>query len=168
MSKQTAFQDLFTHNGCFGCGPENAGGLRIKSHWDGDDTVCTFHPEPHHNAGPPNVVNGGIIATIIDCHCVCSAIADRYRREGREIGTDPRLWYVLGSISVRYKAPAIMGRPLTFRAKVKEVEGKKTLLTCTVSSGDEACATGDVVAIRVPADWRHRPMRRPCAAGSRR
>jgi hypothetical protein len=26
-----------------------------------------------------NVVNGGIIATVIDCHCVCTAITAAYR-----------------------------------------------------------------------------------------
>lgn len=154
MSNDLAIQDQISHNDCFGCGPENKGGLRIKSYWEGDETVCTFDPEPHLNAGPPDVVSGGIIATIMDCHCVCSAMADRYRKESREIGTDPRLWYVTGSISIRYEAPAIMGQPITFRAKVKEVEGKKSVLTCKVFSGDLECAKGEVVAIRVPSNWR--------------
>ena len=69
------FQNLIHGNHCFGCGPENDLGLRIKSYWDGkNQSICRFIPEKHHCAGPAEYLNGGIISTIIDCHCICTAI----------------------------------------------------------------------------------------------
>jgi hypothetical protein len=58
-----AFQDLIPDNLCYGCGPHNQGGLRIKSYWEGDESICVYRPERHHSAGPPQFLNGGIIAT---------------------------------------------------------------------------------------------------------
>jgi len=55
-------------NACFGCGPSNDKGLRIRSFPDGDRVVCRWTPEPHHEAFP-GVLNGGIIGAILDCHC---------------------------------------------------------------------------------------------------
>src|SRR5215471_20575260 len=81
--------DIGIDNLCYGCGPENPEGLKIKSYWDGDETVCTFMPRPSFMAGPRHVLNGGIIATVIDCHCICTAVAAVYKSEGRPIGSDP-------------------------------------------------------------------------------
>ena len=45
---------------CFGCGPANRLGLRIRSHAAGDLVVADWQPEPQHEAFP-GVLNGGII-----------------------------------------------------------------------------------------------------------
>src|SRR5690606_24999567 len=101
-----AFQDRISGNHCYGCGPDNAGGLRIKSYWSGDnESVCHFTPLPHHSAGPAHYVNGGIIATLIDCHCVCTAIAKGYRLAGREVGQGEAIWFATGRLEVDYKYP---------------------------------------------------------------
>jgi hypothetical protein len=57
---------------CFGCGPANANGLRIKSRVEGDDVVLEWMPEAHHEAFP-GFVNGGIIGVLFDCHCSWTA-----------------------------------------------------------------------------------------------
>ena len=52
-------------NACFGCGPANEKGLRIKSFPapDGSEsTVCDWQPEKHHEAFE-GVLSGGIIGT---------------------------------------------------------------------------------------------------------
>ncbi len=153
--KQPAFQDLFPDNHCFGCGPTNDRGLRIRSHWSGaDESRCTFQPKPHQNAGPEGFVNGGIIATLIDCHCVCTAIADAYRREGREPESEPAIWYVTGTLTVKYLRPAPIDHPVELRAHVRPLGPKKTELRCTLTSGGVECAQGTVTAIRVPPTWR--------------
>jgi acyl-coenzyme A thioesterase PaaI-like protein len=66
---EPSLQDRFApHNACFGCGPQNEKGLRLKSHLAADGSlVATFHPEPHHEAFP-GVLNGGIIGALLDCH----------------------------------------------------------------------------------------------------
>ncbi|MCA3392177.1 MAG: PaaI family thioesterase [Roseomonas sp.] len=152
--KESAFQDQIPDNHCFGCGPHNANGLRIKSYWDGDEAVSTFTPQPFHMAGPVNVLNGGIIGTVIDCHCICTAFADAYRREGRAIGSAPRLWYATASMKVDYLKPTPIDRPLTLRAKVLESGPKKTRISCSLIADCVESARGEVLAIRVAHDWR--------------
>jgi acyl-coenzyme A thioesterase PaaI-like protein len=152
---EPAFQDRIPDNHCFGCGPDNEKGLRIKSRWAGPDTsLCVYDPEPHQMAGPTHVLNGGIIATVVDCHCVCTAIADAYRREGREPGDAPDIWYATGTLSVRYEKPASITEPLELHATVVEAGPKRTRLTCVVHSGGNECASAEVIAIRVPPEWR--------------
>ncbi|MFC6979328.1 hypothetical protein [Microbulbifer taiwanensis] len=47
MTEQKAIQDQIPGNHCFGCGPDNDRGLRIKSYWSDDDrTHCDFTPNP--------------------------------------------------------------------------------------------------------------------------
>lgn len=153
MQKE-AFQDLIPDNGCFGCGPHNEHGLRIKSYWDGEESVCTFLPEPFHTAGPPQFLNGGITATIVDCHCVCTAIAHAYRTERRAIGSNPHIWCVTASLDVRYLRPVPIDGPVDLRAKILESDGRKTKVGCNVFSKGGECARAEVVAIRVPPEWR--------------
>jgi len=127
--------------------------LQIKSYWSGDEAVCTWQPKPYHAAGPMHVVNGGIIATIIDCHCVCTAIAAAYRAEDREIGTEPPIWYVTRSLQVTYLRPTPIDQPLVLRARIQEMNERTTLLTCSLFGKGEECARGKVVAVRVPSVW---------------
>jgi acyl-coenzyme A thioesterase PaaI-like protein len=53
---------------CFGCGPANPQGLHIRSFVRGDETVATWRPGSHHEAFP-GMLNGGIIGSLLDCHC---------------------------------------------------------------------------------------------------
>ena len=75
-----------------------------------------FEPEPHHCAMPPDVMNGGILAALIDCHSVCTSIAEAYHREGREVGEGPKIWYATGSLQVNYRLPTPIDGPLTVRS----------------------------------------------------
>lgn len=154
MSEQTAIQDQIPHNHCFGCGPENTEGLQIKSYWTGEDSSrCEFVPSPHHCAGPTHYLNGGIIATVIDCHTICTAISDGYRQAGRETGVGDKIWYATGKLDVRYKAPAAIGSPVVLEARIVGRSDRKTELKCTLSSDGRVCAEADVVAVRVPDNW---------------
>ena len=160
-----AFQDRIPGNHCYGCGPENDRGLRIKSRWVGPgESTCTFVPDDHHNAGPAHILNGGIIATLIDCHCVCTAIADAYRREGRDVGSGDPIWYATGNLNVSYLAPAPLAGPVELRATIRETSPKKTLLECSVRVDGRECARGEVVAIRVPAAWGDPAANHPVAS----
>jgi len=92
-----ALQDVWPLATCYGCGPANAQGLQIKSYWskDGSEVVCSFQPRPEQNAGFPNVMYGGLAASLIDCHSIWTAIASTYRDEDRDHGAaallpDPR------------------------------------------------------------------------------
>ena len=52
---------------CFGCGPLNEHGLKLKLDFD-DDTKTAYGEFTAHEflEGPPNLIHGGIIATILD------------------------------------------------------------------------------------------------------
>ena len=101
-----AIQDHIPHNHCYGCGPENPEGLQIKSYWDGDETVAVLHPRPYHTA-IPGYVYGGLIASLIDCHCVGTAAAALYEAAGREQGSEPQIRCVTASLHVAHGAAMV-------------------------------------------------------------
>jgi len=149
------FQDLMTDNFCWGCGAENTDGLQLKSRWDGDVAVAQWQPHPEHAAGPRHVLNGGIIATLLDCHGVCIAIADAYAREGREIGGDPALWYATASMGVDYLRPTPLETPVSLRGWVVGVDDRLTTVECELDADGKIRARATVRAVRVPDTWRH-------------
>lgn len=152
------FQSSMRHNHCFGCGEDNPEGLGIRSRWDPSDSsasICEFTPAPHHSAYPSDVVNGGVIASVIDCHAICTAIADAYRRAGREIGDDGEpILYATGSLQVSYRAPTRLHGVLTARARIVETGDRRTRLEVTVAdSSGQITADGEVTAVQVPGAW---------------
>jgi acyl-coenzyme A thioesterase PaaI-like protein len=154
--QQPAFQEIIPDNYCWGCGSLNEHGLHVQSHWSEEGSVCTWQPQPWHAAGPQHILNGGIIATIIDCHCVCTAIAAAYRAEGREPDSEPSIWYATASLQVTYQRPTPLDGPVRLTARIVEATTRKTRLTCTLVARGEECARGEVVAVRVPEEWRQR------------
>ena len=156
MSKraETIIQDHLDGNHCFGCGKENPLGHQIKSRWDGEESVCTFTPKPEHCAGPTTVVYGGLIASLIDCHSVGTAMAHFYNLEGRDVGDEPPLWCVTGRLTVNYRRPTPMGEPIELRAHIVESSDRKAVVKTTVRAGGEITAEGETIAVRVPDEWR--------------
>ena len=150
-----AFQDLIPNNRCWGCGNLNAGGLQLKSYWStpGETSSAIWTPQDVHSAGPKDVLNGGVISTLLDCQAVCTAIAHGYYKEGREIGEGEQIWYATGTLDVRFQAPTPIGGPVTLKAEVTESTEKRTNLRCTIEADGVETATAEVVAIRVPANW---------------
>jgi hypothetical protein len=63
MNSKSVQERYAPENICFGCGPANPKGLRIRSFEDGDDLVAEWTPEPHHEAFP-GALNGGIVGAI--------------------------------------------------------------------------------------------------------
>lgn len=150
---QKPFQEYYPDNfaRCYGCGRLNEQGLQIKSYWDGEEAVCTFTPRPYHTA-VPGYVYGGLIASLIDCHSTGTAAAAAYRAQGRELGTDPPLRFVTASLHVDYIRPTPIKGPMDLRSQIKEVKGRKVVVTTTLSVDGEVCARGEVVAVQIPDD----------------
>ncbi|MCH8102808.1 MAG: PaaI family thioesterase [Chloroflexi bacterium] len=158
QSGDAFFQSSMRHNHCFGCGEDNPAGLGVRSSWDPDDpsaAICNFTPAAHHSAYPPDAVNGGVIASVIDCHAICTAMADAYRRAGREIGDDGEvILYATGTLQVKYMAPTRLHGTLLARARIIEVDDRRTKLEVTVAdSSGQVTAEGTVTAVRVPGAW---------------
>jgi acyl-coenzyme A thioesterase PaaI-like protein len=141
-------QDHMPGNVCFGCGTLNPEGLQIKSFWEGEESICHWQSEEKYH-GWQGVLNGGILATVIDCHCTGTALAAAYRAEGRPYGSDPIYRYATGTLTVRYLKPTPNNNPITLRAQVVEMRGRKATIACQVYAGDLQTAEAEGICIRV-------------------
>jgi acyl-coenzyme A thioesterase PaaI-like protein len=151
MTDKKAFQDYYPEvfSYCYGCGRLNEKGLKIKSYWDGEESICEFKPQLYHTAFP-KYVYGGLIASLIDCHGTGTAAAAAYRAEGREMDTEPPLRYVTASLHVNYKKPTPIDTTLILKGKVKEIKDKKVIVEVFLLAKGEICAQGEVVAVKIP------------------
>jgi acyl-coenzyme A thioesterase PaaI-like protein len=150
---EKAIQDTYPDNVsyCYGCGRLNERGLQIKSYWLGDEAVCIFQPRPEHIA-IPGYVYGGLIASLIDCHCTGTAAAASYQADGRSMDSLPPFRFVTASLKVDYLKPTPLGVPLEVRARVIEIKGRKVVMQATLSAEGQLCARGEVVAVQAPAE----------------
>lgn len=145
---ESYFQQHMPENICFGCGINNPEGLQIHSRWEGEEAVCTWTSEPRYQ-GWQGLMNGGILATLIDCHCMGTAMAAAYRQESRELGSQPHYRYATARITVNYLKPTPNDRPITLRAQVVQIKGRKTELTCQAYVDGVKTAEAEVIGVRV-------------------
>jgi acyl-coenzyme A thioesterase PaaI-like protein len=133
------------NNRCFGCGPANDKGLRIRSFAEGDELVCEWTPEPHHLAFE-GVVNGGICGALLDCHSNWTAAMHLMKAKG----LDSPPCTVTSGFDVKLKRPTPMGGPLQLRAKVEESSGDQAVVSATLSANGKVTATcrGTFVAVK--------------------
>ncbi len=152
-----AFQDYYPDElaHCFGCGRLNEEGYRLRSFWVGEASEARFTPQPHHIA-IPGWVNGGLLASLIDCHATGTAAAAAYRSEGREMDTLPAHRFVTASLRVDYLRPTPLGPELLLQGLVRSVTGRKVIVDITVSVGSEVTVRGEVVAVEMPDTMRTR------------
>jgi len=142
------FQNHMPGNICFGCGAQNSEGLQIKSYWEGEEAVCIWHSEDRYQ-GWQNITNGGILATLIDCHCMGTAMAAAYQAEGRGLDSSPEYRYATGTLNIKYLKPTLNDKPIELRTRVEEIKGRKIVMNCKVYSDGQQSAEAEVIAIRV-------------------
>ena len=149
MQNKFAFQDYYKDGDdiCYGCGKNNEYGLKIKSYWDDDQTICKFVPKSHHT-GPTGYVYGGLIASLVDCHGTATAAAATYKAENRAMGSLPDVRFVTASLHVDFKKPTPVDKEIELRGQIKEMKGKKVVIIINVISDGNITADGEVVAIR--------------------
>jgi acyl-coenzyme A thioesterase PaaI-like protein len=158
-----ADQDRYAPNSiCFGCGPANAKGLRIKSHWedgpqpglptagarppgaDGPRFVMEFRPEPHHQAFP-GVVNGGILGTLLDCHsnwCAATALMHKWNWDAPQCT-------VTADFHVKLRRPTPIGKPVRLEAKVESITEDRATIHCDLLCDGKLTATCDGTFVAV-------------------
>jgi acyl-coenzyme A thioesterase PaaI-like protein len=122
--------------------------MQIKSHWDRQtsEAVCTYTPRANQ-IGVPGFVYGGLIASLIDCHCIGTAFAAWEAEKGVQ-DTDRR--FVTAALHVDYLRPTPLGVQLELRARPTEIGARKVVVAATLSANGEVCARGEVVAVRIP------------------
>lgn len=141
-----ALQDRYApHNRCFGCGPSNPQGLRIKSRVEGDEVVADWRPEAHHEAFP-GVLNGGIVGALLDCH---SNWAAAWHLMTRAKASAPPCT-VTADYAVKLRRPTPLDVPLRLRAKVVESTDDRAVVEATLESEGKVCAScrGTFVAVK--------------------
>lgn len=132
-------------NRCFGCGPANEQGLRIRSRLEGDELVAEFVPAPHHQAFA-GVLNGGICGTLLDCHSNWAAAMHLMKAAGASAPPCT----VTAEFAVKLKRPTPLDATLLLRAKVVESEGDRAVVEATIEAGGKVTATcrGVFVAVQ--------------------
>lgn len=141
-----ALQDTYApNNTCFGCGPANEKGLRIKSRVEGDEVVAEFRAEPHH-AAFPGIVNGGILGALLDCHCNWTAAHHLMKARG----ADAPPCTVTASYTIELKRPTPLDAVLHLRAHVASASEDRATIEGTITANGKVTATcvGLFVAVK--------------------
>ncbi len=141
-----ALQDRYSPNGaCFGCGPRNDKGLRIKSVVKGDEVVASWRAEKHHEAFE-GMLSGGITGTLLDCHSNWTAAYHLMRRASAV--TPPPV--VTAEYAVKLLRPTPTDGPIDLVARPVEVGDDRAVVEAELWAGGKVCATcrGTFVAVR--------------------
>ena len=134
------------HNACFGCGPANDKGLRIRSFAQGERVVADWQPEAHHEAFP-GMLNGGIIGSLLDCHMNWTAAWHLMQSQNLE---KPPCTVTM-EYAVKLRRPTPSDGPLHLEAWVTDVDEKGIVsVEAELRAGGEVCdrATGRFVAVK--------------------
>lgn len=111
MSEQALNERLIADSVCFGCGPSNSQGLKLKVDYDPNDPekiIGLFLPDASL-IGFPGITHGGIVFTALDCIACWS---------GMMLTKGPKALWLLRSAQVTYHRPAREGEPLYLSATI--------------------------------------------------
>ena len=145
MNEKSLQEQFAPHNACFGCGPANERGLRIRSFARGSEVIATWRPESFHEAFP-GVLSGGIIGTLLDCHSNWTAAWHLMNEQQAE--SPPCT--VTAEYAVRLLRPTPTDDFLTLAARVVESTADRAIVEAELVSGGKICATchGTFVAVK--------------------
>jgi len=148
--QSTAFQDCYPDDyaHCYGCGHLNEQGLRIKSYWDGEESICQYDPPKKYTGGFPDYLYGGLIASLIDCHSAATASAARCRAAGIDLEAQALPRHVTAALKIDYLKPTPV-ETVTLKSRVLEITGKKVVVETTLSAGGMVRAKGEAVMVLI-------------------
>jgi len=133
---------------CFGCGPANDLGLRIRSFEQPDGSVvAAWEARPEHEAFD-GFVNGGILGTLIDCHSNWTAVAALLDRDGGHVAPSS----VTADLQVRFRRPTPSDRPLRLVGRVVELAFDRVTVETSIEVDGEATARGRATFVVVKQD----------------
>jgi acyl-coenzyme A thioesterase PaaI-like protein len=132
-------------NICFGCGPANEKGLRIRSFVRGDKVVSEWRAGTHHQAFP-GMLNGGIIGALLDCHSNWTAAYHLMKQAGLE---HPPCT-VTADYAIKLLRPTPADASIHLSANVVESKEDRAIVEATLTANDKLCATcrGTFVAVK--------------------
>ncbi len=146
MSQPKSLQELLApNNKCFGCGNSNEQGLQLKSFVDGNQLRAEFHAQSHHEAFQ-GMLNGGIIGSLLDCHCNWAAAYHLMQQnQSAELPCT-----VTAEYKITMKHPTPTARTIHLTAKVVESSERKVIVAGTLGTSDQVTALcrGIFVAVK--------------------
>jgi acyl-coenzyme A thioesterase PaaI-like protein len=133
---------------CFGCGPTNEKGLKIRSRVspnNPDEVIADWKAEPHHEAFP-GMLNGGIIGALLDCHSNWTAAYHLMKKSG----ADHPPCTVTADYSIQLKRPTPTDGVIHLSAHVVDSKEDRATIEATLTAGGKVCATcrGTFVAVK--------------------
>ena len=145
MKSQSLQEKYARRNICFGCGPANPNGLHIRSFAKNGELVAEWTPEKKYEAFN-GVLNGGIIGTLLDCHCNWTAAYHLMKRAG----DDRPPCTVTAEYAIKLLRPTPTNNSVFLSAKVVEISDGRATVEGTLTAGGKLCATcrGVFVAVR--------------------
>ena len=139
-------QDTYApHSACFGCGPKNRHGLRLKTVPLGDAVFSTWQPRAEHIAFG-RFGNGGIISVLMDCQ---GNWASAYAlMKARGLPTPPGT--VTSEYTVKFLKPSPIDQKWELRAWATEIDGDRVAAAGELKVGGVVTATmkGSFVAVK--------------------
>lgn len=111
----------------------------VTSADDGSPVVEGRVTFPGSYQGPPGCVHGGFIAAYFDE--VLGVVQALSGQPG-----------MTANLSVNYRSPTPLHRPLVFRARIVSVEGRKIKTEGTLHHGDTLCAEATAVFVSMSAE----------------
>jgi len=145
VSNKSLQEKYAPRNVCFGCGPANPDGLHIRSFPRNGEVVAEWKPEKKYEAFK-GALNGGIIGTLLDCHCNWTAAYHLMKRAG-ENGPPCT---VTAQYAIKMLRPTPTNDFVFLSAKVVEITDDRATIEGTLSAGGKICATcrGVFVAVK--------------------
>ena len=148
MTNTHSLQQHYAPNSiCYGCGPANDKGLHVESFVEGDSVLAYWTPQPHHQAFP-GVLNGGIIGSILDCHCNWAACW--YLMQHNKLKTPPST--VTAEYHIKLLKPTPVNCELKLIAKLTAIKNNKADISAVLLANDYECAHCDATFVAVNAD----------------
>lgn len=137
---------------CFACGQENEIGLQLELHESGDAVVCRWEPRSEYE-NYHGIVHGGVLAVALDELAGVAAWLAFRRRDAED-------WPLLvaAQFTVRFHAPARIGRAHDGRARVTELADRHALVEASLEAEGTIVTSmaGRYVKLRQPPGNRDR------------
>ncbi|MBJ7329186.1 MAG: PaaI family thioesterase [Solirubrobacteraceae bacterium] len=126
------------HSRCFGCGPDNPAGLRMRM-WREDDRACAELVLDTRHEGAPGFAHGGAVAAALD---------DLFGG----VLVLLRIPAVTAKLSVDYRAPVLLGRPLLLSGSCIRRDGRKLTMQGMLYDRDRLVAEAQALFVEVAVD----------------
>jgi acyl-coenzyme A thioesterase PaaI-like protein len=126
---------------CLGCGPDNPAGIGLRVRRDGDHVVGEATLNVNHE-GAPGYAHGGAVATLLDDAFGFVAM----------LGGHPA---VTARLEVDYRAPVLIGRPLSVEAWDEAEPGERKRRLRGVLRDEDGKVLAEASALFVVVDPSH-------------